>query len=409
MPRLVRARPNYCRHKGSGQALVKIEGKVHCLGKFGTAASYKRFDRLIAEWLTKGRAPLPHPEAIDVTVTELIAAYWRFAAGHYVKHGVPTAEQDCIRSAFRPLRRLYGITPAIKFGPLALRTVRQAMIDAGMCRGTINKHVGRIRRMFRWATAEEMLPASVHQALAALPGLQRGRTTAREPEPIQPVSDAVVEATLPFLPAVVADMVRFQRLTGCRPEEVCMIRPCDVDTSSEVWQYVPEAHKMEHHGKRRTIFIGPRAQDVLRPYLLRAADSYCFSPADSERKRLAAKHEARRTPLHYGNRPGTNQRRNSKRIVGDRYDTNGYRHCITRACDKAFPPVKELSDADLKAWQKAHHWAPNRLRHTAATELRKRFGLEAAQVILGHSSADVTQIYAERDAAKAIEAILGVG
>jgi integrase len=105
------------------------------------------------------------------------------------------------------------------------------MIDAGMCRGTINKHVGRIRRMFRWATAEEMLPASVHQALAALPGLQRGRTAAREPEPIQPVSDEVVEATLPFLPVVVADMVRFQRLTGCRPEEVCMIRPCDVDNA----------------------------------------------------------------------------------------------------------------------------------------------------------------------------------
>ena len=37
------------------------------------------------------------------------------------------------------------------------------------------------------------------------------------------------------------------------------------------------------------------------------------------------------------------------------------------------------------------------MRHTVGTAVRKRFGLEAAQVVLGHSQADVTQIYAERD------------
>jgi site-specific recombinase XerC len=42
-------------------------------------------------------------------------------------------------------------------------------------------------------------------------------------------------------------------------------------------------------------------------------------------------------------------------------------------------------------------WAPNRIRHTAGTEVRKKFGLEAAQVVLGHAQADVTQIYAEAD------------
>jgi len=41
------------------------------------------------------------------------------------------------------------------------------------------------------------------------------------------------------------------------------------------------------------------------------------------------------------------------------------------------------------------------LRHTAATRVRHAHGLEAAQVILGHTRADVTQIYAERDAALA--------
>jgi hypothetical protein len=40
---------------------------------------------------------------------------------------------------------------------------------------------------------------------------------------------------------------------------------------------------------------------------------------------------------------------------------------------------------------------------------RRRFGLEAAQVILGHAKADTTQIYAERDAALAVEVARKIG
>jgi integrase len=42
-------------------------------------------------------------------------------------------------------------------------------------------------------------------------------------------------------------------------------------------------------------------------------------------------------------------------------------------------------------------WNPNQLRHRLATEVRKRYGVEAAQVLLGHERADVTQVYAERN------------
>jgi integrase len=125
---------------------------------------------------------------------------------------------------------------------------------------------------------------------------------------------------------------------------------------------------------------------------------------------LALRHEARRTPQGYGNRPGTNRiRRKAKRKPGERYDTAGYRRAIDRACDRAFPAPEDSTPEQAYKWKIAHRWAPNRLRHTAATELRKRFGLEAAQVVLGHSMADVTQIYAERDLAKAAAVILEVG
>ncbi len=45
----------------------------------------------------------------------------------------------------------------------------------------------------------------------------------------------------------------------------------------------------------------------------------------------------------------------------------------------------------------------------AATELRKEFGLEAARVILGHRSAAITEVYAEMDRQKAIDAMMKVG
>ena len=53
--------------------------------------------------------------------------------------------------------------------------------------------------------------------------------------------------------------------------------------------------------------------------------------------------------------------------------------------------------------------SPNRLRHAMATEVRQQFGLEAAQITLGHAAADVTQIYAERDMKKGIEVARKIG
>src|SRR5262249_6575958 len=152
-----RATPKYRHHRPSGQAAVVLQNKMHYLGPYGSQKSRAAYDRLIAEWLAKGRAPNSQPEPTQITVGELILAYWGFARQHYVKNNAPTAEQDCIHSAIRHLRRLYGNMPAIKFGPLALKAVRQKMIDAKLSRGTINKHIGRIRRMFRWATAEEKI------------------------------------------------------------------------------------------------------------------------------------------------------------------------------------------------------------------------------------------------------------
>lgn len=56
------------------------------------------------------------------------------------------------------LRQLYGFTRAAEFGPLALKTVRKAMADAGLSRGVCNARVNRVRRAFKWAASEELIP-----------------------------------------------------------------------------------------------------------------------------------------------------------------------------------------------------------------------------------------------------------
>ncbi len=54
-------------------------------------------------------------------------------------------------------------------------------------------------------------------------------------------------------------------------------------------------------------------------------------------------------------------------------------------------------------------WSPNRLRHNAATSLRKEYGIELARIILGHASGFTTEIYAEADRRQAIDVVAKIG
>ena len=409
MPRLSTSVPKYRKHKASGQAVVTLSGKDFYLGPHGTKASKREYDRLVGEWQANGRRLRPESNAQGVSMAELLNEYRKFADGYYVKNGEPTATIYGIRAVLKLIREHYRDAHAADFGPLALKALQRKLIEAGKSRRYINDHTERIKRIFRWGVSEELIPPSVYQALASVPAIRKGRTEAREMPPVLPVSDEVVEATIPHLPPVVADMVRFQRLTGCRPGEVCILRPCDIDKSDDVWLYRPESHKTEHLGRERVILIGPKAQGILRPYLLRQQTEYCFSPAESERHRAQQRREARTTPEGHGNGPGTNRVRTPKRKAGAHYTNDSYRRAIHRACDAAFPFVAEETNQDEDEWQKAHRWSPNRLRHATATEIRRRYGLEPAQAVLGHASADVTQIYAERDRETAKSVMREVG
>lgn len=146
------------------------------------------------------------------------------------------------------------------------------------------------------------------------------------------------------------------------------------------------------------------------PYMLREATAHCFSPAESMHKTWEARQAARRTPLRWGNRPGTNRKTHPERLPRTRYTRDSYNRAIRRGIDKANATIRELA---LQTGQEnpitLAYWHPNQLRHARATEIRRQFGLEATQVVLGHAKADVSQIYAERDLSLAARIMQQVG
>jgi len=134
MPRLVRSLPKYRKHRASGQAVVTLDGKDFYLGPHGTAASRQEYDRLVGEWQAAGRKLPASGTAADLSVVELAAAFWRHAKSYYGGEGAHGGELGSYRLVLAHLKRLYGRTSVGDFGPLALKSVRNAMVDAGWVR-----------------------------------------------------------------------------------------------------------------------------------------------------------------------------------------------------------------------------------------------------------------------------------
>lgn len=383
--------PSYRLHKPSGRAVVTLDGKDFYVGPYGTKTSRYEYDRLIAEWLANGRRLPTAERPAELTVNELILRYWRFAQGYYRKNGEPTVEISKIKVIMRWLQQLYGLTPVSEFGPLALKTIRQSMIAAGHSRGYINEQIARIKRAFKWGVENELVHSTVYPALQAVAGLRRGCSSARETDPVRPVPEEHITAVRPFVSKEVSAMIQLQLLTGMRPGEVRLMRGFEIDFTGNVWTYLPLTHKTEHHGRDRTVYLGPAAQQAIKPFLARDTTAFLFSPHHAMKTRHQELRRRRKTPVQPSQRNRT--KAHPKWSPGGHYCREAYRKAIQRACRKAGVPS----------------WTPAQLRHNAATRYRKEYGLEVAQIILGHQSAEVTQIYAERDTARAMAVVAKIG
>jgi integrase len=427
--------PTYRLHRKSGRgraAWTDAAGIEHSKlfpGPFKSPESEAAYRRFIREFDTSPQSvTTPNPNGI--TVAEVLLAYVDHADSYYrTPTGEHGGELERVNVIVKILDDLYGTTPAAQFGPVALKAVRAEFEARGWCRRSVNQQTERVRRIFKWAVSESLIPVTVYTALTTVAGLKSGRCKAHETEPIRPVDDAIIEATIEHLNRHVAGLLRFMRLTGCRPGEAARVRRSEIDMAGSTWVYRPKQHKNRHRGKSRTIYIGPAAQALLRTFFTTDIDDYLFSPvrATAEiREERAARRKTPRYPSHM-KRNAAKRVSKPKRTPAEFYNRIALHTAIARACDKAFPAPAPLRQRDgettaqwnarltseqrkeLAGWQRKHHWHPNQIRHTFATHIRREHGLEAAQVLLGHAKADVTQVYAERDTERATQIISRIG
>ncbi len=420
--------PKYRLNRARGQAFVEIDGKRRYLGVHGTPESWAKYYEAIAGLGATGPTPPapPPPPAITptappptsapaaeapmpegVTVAELADRYLTYCETYYrAADGTQTTEVRNMRRAIRPVVDLYGRFPAAGFRPLMLKAVREQLMGflpgapkhvrrrGRRVRKAVNGDVSRVRMMFAWGVENELVPESTYGALKLVKGLRAYRSEAPESEPVRPVAVEHVQAVEPYVSRQVWALVELQRLTGARPGELLKLRPCDLDTTSTPWAFTPEAHKTAHHGITRTIYFGPRAQAVLTPFLKgRRTTAYMFSPREAEAARAKNRRAGRRTPLYPSHVRHMKKKRRGRKL-GPYYDRERYARAIARACEKAGVP----------------HWHPNQLRHLAATELRRKHGIDVAQTILGHRlGSSITEIYAEANTDKAKAVLRKIG
>lgn len=340
--------PTYSLHAASGQARVWLNGKSHYLGPYDSPQSRIAYGNLIAQ--AAGSVPVDPlkpigPDDSGPTVSVIANAFLEHAKTYYVKRGKPTDEVACIRSAMGHLCELYGHVRAKDFGPMALKAVRERMIQSKgkktkkpLCRDFINKSMERIRRIFSHAVSNELIPPSVLVGLQTVKALESGRTEAPDYRPRKALPLDQIELVKAKVNERTRDMMELAILTAARPGELVQLTGSMIDKSDDVWHAVIVDHKMSHReGSTRVLYFGANCQVILRKYLT----------LDPSRRLFPI---ARKT-----------------------FSDN-----IKRAC------------VSLKIPEFTGHW----LRHCGATAIRKSHGLEATQAVCGHSSKTTTERYA---------------
>jgi len=161
--------PSYLPHKQSGRARAVWTDPLgvrrdHLLpGAFNSKESRAAYRRLLLELESSHH----HVEAASnaISIAELLLAYVGFASGHY-RHadGRSTSELYEVKIVVRAVHEMYGDRLVTEFGPLAVKAIRQQWVNEGRTRTECNRRVGIIKRILKWGTSEELVPAITRRA-----------------------------------------------------------------------------------------------------------------------------------------------------------------------------------------------------------------------------------------------------
>lgn len=354
--------PKYCGpHNPSGLGYVWRDGKPHYFkgSPHGTQESLRQYKEY-CDSLRK------HPGDTK-KIPGLVLAFLDYSKERH--DGQP--EYIHRRSVLMLLAEEYPACLANDFGPVKLQEFRRKLVNTNLARSYVNQQIQRVRRMFRWGVAQELVRVETLQALNAVEGLRQGEGGRESkkvlPAPMHHVEQAI-KASSPTIAAAIVVMSR----TGMRASNACALRWDAIDRTSDIWLYRPEQHKSKHRGKLLIIPLGPVCQEYLKALPGKQPNEYLLSPQDS-----AYWHTEQR-----GTKTPTINRRITKQ-----YNKDSLREAIAKACKRANVP----------------RFRPHQLRHGISTAITAKHGIESARLYLGHASVDVTRLYSERDIAAACE------
>jgi integrase len=356
--------PEYLHHRASGRAYCTVRGKTVYLGRWHSPESWAAYEEQLAAW-RQAQAPGPAPHASPASsVLAVAAAFLAHAKRAYLfPDGRPTSTVAGYRIAVADLTAQCGGLPAAAFGSAQLRALRALWVGRGHAATTVQKRVGQVRHLFRWAHGEGLVPATVLASLDVLPpGPGEGGS---ESDDVPPVAWGHVEPVLPLLRPPLAAVVRLQWWCGCRPGEACAVRGRELNREGTarvgkrtlslgagIWCWQPQWHKNRRKKKDLVYALGPNAQAVLVPFLTDDPDAYLFTTR-----------------------------------TGRRYSVDVYRHRIHAACERlGIPP-----------------WNPGQIRHSYLGRVDAAHGLRDASLSVGHASPDTTLLYLEHDLQRAAE------
>jgi integrase len=365
-------------HKATGQARVTLSRngrrRDYYLGAYGSPDAAKRYADLIGQVVDRPEAVPPKIAARGgrtLLVAELVELYDEnlpnVLAGrneYALYQGRATA-----KAAGDALLKQHGALAVEDFGPVALRTVRQTMLDSGrLSRGTINNRMSDIVRIISWGVSEEYFGAEVLVRLRTVRALRRGDSGAREGRIVEAVDAERFWAVVEHLEArgevQTAGMLRLMWLTGARGGELLLLTQKDIDRAAMI-ATVHEHKTIRFTGQPKRISLSKEALAVID----RATLSHAQIGPDA--------------PVFRSKRGGFFMR-------GALYAA------VTAACNRLG----------------IQRWHPHQIRHAAATRIYKALGSDAARVAIGHSSLRMTERYSQdgiRDVQRQAAGVLAEG
>jgi len=250
------------------QAYSCHNGKRFYHGPWKSSDSERNYKRFIARLLENPILPLQDKETGEVLISELVAGFMKYGETQLDK-----TEFQHFKRTIGGLVEIYGGLTVNEFSPKKLKVCREQMVKSGtLCRSQINKHVGKIIRIFAWGVEEEYVQPSIVAALREVKALRKGEQGTFESPPREDVPDSAVRRTLPFLSPTVGAIVQVQRLAGMRPSEVLRMTVGDIDRTRdpELWYYTLSSHKTEQYIGKKKIPLGKPEQELIAPYRIEA-------------------------------------------------------------------------------------------------------------------------------------------